>query len=144
VRRTSRITGLERTEPEVGGLAVGHALAVATTAALSARETAGRRETAGTAAALMMVLRFVVLRPVMVLGFVLLFVVVVMVVMVLGFVRPLVTTENSEKRTGRSDGPDGRGVDCFHGHRSARGFLHHLSGHKLSVFCNVNDAYATM
>lgn len=140
VCRTSRVTGLERTETETGGLAVGRALTVAATA-LSARETTGRRETSGAATAAVM--RFLVMRPVMVFGFVLLFVMVVMVM--LGFVRSLVTTENPEKRTGRTDRPDlNRGIDySLHGHRSrrfARGFfLHHFprsGGHELSVFWN--------
>lgn len=76
VCRTGRVTGLERTEPETGGMTVGRALTVAT--AVAARIAAGRSE-AARAAATVVVLRLVMLGP-MVFG--LLFLMVVMVMMV--------------------------------------------------------------
>lgn len=109
VRRTCRITGLERTEPETGGLAVGSALAVTVTAA---RETSRRSVTSRTAAAVVlwllvvvMVLWLVILGPMMVLVFVLVFVfvfvlfLVMVVLVVLGLVRSLVATEDAEEWT---------------------------------------------
>lgn len=140
VRRTGRVTGLERAEPETGGMTVCRALTVA--AAVAAREAAGRSEAARAAATSVVVLRFVVLGP-MVFGLVFL-VVVVMVVMV-GPVWFLVAAEYVEKRAGRPDGPDdglwlphGRdGVGTPHRFPHEHGRfaigLHHASGHELSV-----------
>lgn len=149
VRRTSRITSLERTEPETGGLAVGPALAMTVTATMAARKTSRRSETSRTAAAVLLwplvvvvVLWLVVMRPMMVLGFVLVFVLVLFLVMVvivlLGLVRSFVTAEDAEERTSRPDGPDHRGVDLhcsmYGQHRRfVRGLRHRPGRHELSV-----------
>lgn len=132
VRRTCRVTGLERAKPKTGGLAVCCALAV--TATVSACGTSGRRKTGRSASTVVLVvLRFVVLGSV-VLGFVFVFFVVVIVMALVWF---FVTTEDAEERTGWPDWPNGSNVEawvhCFRLLNEHR-FTYHLSGHDLSVF----------
>lgn len=146
VRWTCRITGLERTKSETGGLAVGSTLAVASTVATS--ETSRRCETSRTAITTVMLglLLVMVLWLMMVLGpmvvlmfvFVLLLFMMRVVMVVLGLVWFFVTTEDAEERTGWPDRPNHCGVDLhssIYGQcRFVGGLSHHLGRHELSVF----------